>query len=165
MHRNNASFGYRFDLRREIAVVLLKIRIYEKKNFYVDNMRPTGFVEHIHSTEMHRIEMLRLFNHLMVDHRPDHPSFQDVLNFMSTALKGKGNLALESLVLLIWTLVVTTFLLVISLPEVQRNRSPWIFRPGIRNNCRHSWCPAGIAHGGLSEFLKQMERVYLIAIR
>ena len=37
-------------------------------------------------------------------------------NFMSTALKGKGNLALESLVLLIWTLVVTTFLLVIRLP-------------------------------------------------
>jgi len=38
------------------------------------------------------------------------------INFMSTCLKGKGRLRLESLVLIIWTIIITTFLLIISLP-------------------------------------------------
>jgi len=37
-------------------------------------------------------------------------------NFMSTILKGKGSLSLESLTLMIWTIIVTTFLLVLRLP-------------------------------------------------
>lgn len=37
-------------------------------------------------------------------------------NFMTTILKGKGSLTLESLVLFVWTLIITTFLLIISLP-------------------------------------------------
>lgn len=37
-------------------------------------------------------------------------------NFISTILKAKGRITLESLVLFLWTLVVTTFLLIISLP-------------------------------------------------
>lgn len=38
------------------------------------------------------------------------------LNFMTTVLKGKGSLTLESLVLMVWTLVVTALLLIIRLP-------------------------------------------------
>jgi len=38
------------------------------------------------------------------------------LNFMTTILKGKGSLTLESLVLIVWTLLVTTLLLIIRLP-------------------------------------------------
>lgn len=37
-------------------------------------------------------------------------------NFIATVLCGKGALPLESLVLFIWTLLVTTFLLILSLP-------------------------------------------------
>lgn len=37
-------------------------------------------------------------------------------NFLATILVGKGNLALENLLLFLWCLIITTFLLVLSLP-------------------------------------------------
>jgi len=55
-------------------------------------------------------------------------------NFITTILKGKGRLTLESLVLFLWTLVVTTFLLILSLPVLAAGITMLLFDRNV-NTC------------------------------